>query len=110
QTFNIFRNYEENHPESALGKPPVRERQKEYDFTPKGKIKFEVPETSKAQSVLPFVEEDALIHGAQMDINRVTDVNEMIAANNFPAAEYLLGRKLTADELREKLVRDLLKP
>jgi hypothetical protein len=107
--FNIFRVYQENHPESLDFKPPIRQSAKEIDFSPKTVLSIQTPTVSKPLSIAPLVDEMAGQIDATEEINRVTDINEMIAAGNFPAAEWLLGRKLTMEELREKMVRDLMK-
>jgi len=101
--------YQENHPESLDFKPPVRQSAPEIDFAPKTVLAFHTPTIASPASIVPLIDEIALQLDAQQEINRVTDINEMIRLGNFPAAEYLLGRKLTMDELREKMVRDLMK-
>ena len=51
-SFNLFRNYESNHPGVDVIKPPVRKSEPEIDWTPKVINTFEAPPTSKPLSIV----------------------------------------------------------
>ncbi len=79
--FNIFANYEANHVESF--KPIVRQSAPEVDYTCKAPDKTSSPKS--VQSILPFLESGP--YSDQLDMNRILDVNEMLAAGKLAAAE-----------------------
>jgi hypothetical protein len=109
--YNIFKVFETNHAEDLNIKPTVVESKKEIDFAPKIQLSFRSgEEPEKDLSVVPLIEDAAMISQASDASSLIMDVNELLKAQKFAAAEFLLGRPLTMTEIRTELVRSLLNP
>lgn len=98
--FNIFRVYQENHSEDLTIKPVIVESKKEISFATRVIPQYTCDDKpTKDLSVCPALQQIAVTSAAEDEIILITDVNEFINAQNFPAAEHLLGRKLTVEEM-----------
>ena len=107
---DIFRVYRANHPETLTFNAPSRATPAVPSFQPKTSVTLEDHQVTKPVSVVPLLVGPAQVSAATRQINLVCDVNEMLADNNFEAAEELLGRKLTDEEKQTKLIADKWAP
>lgn len=104
---DIFRVFRANHPETLAFKPPTKEDKPVPDFTPETSITLRSGEkVTQPVSVLPILTGAAAVSAATRQMNEVMDINEMLSAGNWAAAEDILGRKLTLKEKQQQQILD----
>ena len=107
---DIFRVYRANHPETLAFKAPSKTSGPYQSFAPQNINILQQSEIWKPVSIVPMLSGPARVSAATRQINKVCDANEMLAMNNFEAAEDILGRKLTDEEKQAKLTADRWAP
>ena len=103
---DIFRVYRANHPETLAFDAPSKVAGPYQSFDPQNINILQQSEIWKPVSIVPMLTGPAKVSAATRQMTMVCDANEMLAMNNFEAAEDILGRKLTDEEKQSKLIAD----